>query len=226
MDVHPKRNWSKMHHIGPASTPRSYIVQTPLPHYTENPAQPKPNAGCERIKTVSQTGTHVGPPPRVIYWRKGDVVFHWPHSLVYIVKHYTNTELSSSIISTPWLIFSYSHSMNWLKNGHCLAWLLILLKNNLLVLHVVVDRYCPDSMWTLHMVLVLAKSFLCESLLLCIELVSHSSRLVQIWSLSLIIWYELSLDMWSEFLRQLLYSQLHCFTPCYSRQCTMRKRVY
>ena len=29
-----------------------------------------------------QNGTHVGPPPRLTYWRKGDVVFHWPHSLV------------------------------------------------------------------------------------------------------------------------------------------------
>ena len=75
--------------IGPANTPRSYIIQTPSGvvrrnqfHITPRPAvdnsenvtQSEHDSGCDRVTTRSQTGTRVGPPPRLTYWRKGDVV--------------------------------------------------------------------------------------------------------------------------------------------------------
>ena len=96
------------------------------------------------------------------------------------------------LVRTSWLIFSYLLSMYSLNNGHCLTWLLIVLlalNNNSLVCHVVVGRHRPDRTRTLHKVLHLGKSLFCRSLFLCIELVNQLSRLLQMWSLNLIIWY-------------------------------------
>ena len=73
--------------IQPARTPRSYIVQTPSctvrrnqTHLTPRPNDRSNETSLERdtepsrISTRSQTGAHVGPPPRLTYWRKGDVI--------------------------------------------------------------------------------------------------------------------------------------------------------
>jgi transposase InsO family protein len=75
--------------IGPADTPRSYLVQTPSgvvrrnqSHLTPRPSiintdetpQPTPEPSQDRVSTRSQTGVQIGPPSRLTYWRKGDVV--------------------------------------------------------------------------------------------------------------------------------------------------------
>ena len=73
--------------IQPARTPRSYIVQTPSGTVRRNQTHltPRPNdrstetslerdTESSRISTRSQTGAHVGPPPQLTYWRKGDVI--------------------------------------------------------------------------------------------------------------------------------------------------------
>ena len=80
--------------IQPAATPRSYIVQTPSGQLRRNRSHliPRPEGSqmdtsesdphdtpdsnpslTRRIVTRSSTGTYVGPPPRLTYWRKGDV---------------------------------------------------------------------------------------------------------------------------------------------------------
>ena len=78
----------------PAATPRSYIVQTPSGQLRRNRSHliPRPEGSqmdtsesdphdtpdsnpslTRRIVTRSSTGTYVGSPPRLMYWRKGDV---------------------------------------------------------------------------------------------------------------------------------------------------------
>ena len=76
--------------IRPARTPRSYIVQTPSgqlrrtqSHITPRPVGMDSNNGStennnndnRHIITRSQSGASVGPPSRLTYWRKGDVVY-------------------------------------------------------------------------------------------------------------------------------------------------------
>ena len=83
--VHTQERTDPGQVIQPAHTPRSYIVQTPSgtlrrnqAHLTLRPdhvsGETPPDNEPNRIVTRSQTGTHVGPPPRLAYWRKGDVV--------------------------------------------------------------------------------------------------------------------------------------------------------
>jgi hypothetical protein len=49
-------------------TPRPSIINT-----DETP-QPTPEPSQDRVSTRSQTGVQIGPPSRLTYWRKGDVV--------------------------------------------------------------------------------------------------------------------------------------------------------
>ena len=68
-----------------SAAPRSYVVQTESGDIRRNRAhltsRPQSNSSgstninvSSRVTTRSQTGTHVRPPMRLSYWRKGDVV--------------------------------------------------------------------------------------------------------------------------------------------------------
>jgi transposase InsO family protein len=72
--------------IQPAQTPRSYVVQTPSGQLrrTQSHLSRRPSADTNpshsstdshQIVTRSQSGASVRPPPRLMYWRKGDVVY-------------------------------------------------------------------------------------------------------------------------------------------------------
>ena len=79
------------HVVQPAATPRSYIIQTPSAMLRRNQSHLTRQSGMttdqadtattntgnndqHRVMTHSQTGANVGPPSRLAYWRKGDVV--------------------------------------------------------------------------------------------------------------------------------------------------------
>ena len=79
------------HVVQPAATPRSYIIQTPSAMLRRNKSHLTRQSGMttdqadtattntgnndqHRVMTRSQTGANVGPPSRLAYWRKGDVV--------------------------------------------------------------------------------------------------------------------------------------------------------
>ena len=72
--------------IQPAATPISYIVETstgrlcrnhshliPRPQTTQNDILEGDPPPTLNIDTRSSIGTYVGPPSRIMYWRKGDV---------------------------------------------------------------------------------------------------------------------------------------------------------
>ena len=73
--------------IQPATTPRSYIMETPSGTVRRNQSHlsPRPGEGQSEsvstepqqrtIATRSQTGTHIGPPSRLTYWKRGDVAY-------------------------------------------------------------------------------------------------------------------------------------------------------
>ena len=85
--VHTQERTEPGQVIQPARTPRSYIMQTPSgtvrrnqthliprPHDRSNETSLEHDTEPSRISTRSQTGAHVSPPPRLTYWRKGDVI--------------------------------------------------------------------------------------------------------------------------------------------------------
>ena len=74
--------------IQSADTPRSYLVEVPSgtvqsnqshlsgrPEVDSTQSTPETPERCV-IATRLQTGTHVGPPSRLTYWKRGDVA-HW-----------------------------------------------------------------------------------------------------------------------------------------------------
>ena len=73
--------------VQPANTPRSYMVETPSgivrrnqshlsPRLGERPSDTVPTEPQQRtIATRSRTGTYVGPPSRLTYWKRGDVAY-------------------------------------------------------------------------------------------------------------------------------------------------------
>ena len=73
--------------VQPANTPRSYMVETPSgivrrnqshlsPRPGEGPSTTAPTEPQQRtIATQSRTGTYVGPPSRLTYWKRGDVAY-------------------------------------------------------------------------------------------------------------------------------------------------------
>ena len=73
--------------LQPANTPRSYNVETPFgivrrnqshlsPRPGEGPSATAPTEPQQRtIATRSRTGTYVGPPSRLTYWKRGDVAY-------------------------------------------------------------------------------------------------------------------------------------------------------
>ena len=73
--------------IQPAATPRSYFIETPSGTVRRNQSHlvPRPTGSTHEIltdnqqrrtiATRSQTGTYVGPPSRLTYWKKGDVAY-------------------------------------------------------------------------------------------------------------------------------------------------------
>ena len=73
--------------VQPANTPRSYMVETPsglvrrnLSHLSPRPGEGPPatvptEPQQRTIATPSRTGTYVGPPSRLTYWKRGDVAY-------------------------------------------------------------------------------------------------------------------------------------------------------
>ena len=78
--------------IQSADTPRFYLVEVPSgtvrrnqSHLSRRPEADSSQSNPETLErrviaTRSQTGTHVGPPSRLTYWKRGDVAYWLPHS--------------------------------------------------------------------------------------------------------------------------------------------------
>ena len=101
--------------IGPSSTPRSYLIQTPsgivhrnqfhiTPHpavdNSENGTQSECDTNRDHVTTRSQTGMRVSPPPRLTYWRGGDAVSDWLTVLLWQSVVFSCLLRVCSIVST------------------------------------------------------------------------------------------------------------------------------